>query len=45
MGIVPSEEKIAYYRKSGVTEALLRLPSAARDEVMPVLDEHAGNLT
>ena len=41
MGIVPSEEKIAYYRKSGVTEALLRLPSAARDEVMPILDDYA----
>jgi len=38
MGIVPSEEKLAYYEQIGVTEALLRLPSAPRDEVLPVLD-------
>jgi len=30
------------YRDSGVTECVLRLPSAARDEVMPVLDEYAA---
>jgi len=28
----------------GVTEAVLRVPSAGRDEVMPVLDEYAGYL-
>ena len=38
MGILPSEKKLDYYREVGVTEAVLRLPSAPRDEVMPVLD-------
>ena len=41
MGVFPSEEKLAYYREVGVTETVLRLPSAPRDEVMPVLDEYA----
>lgn len=41
MGVFPSEEKLAYYREVGVTETVLRLPSATRDEVMPVLDEYA----
>ena len=40
MGIFPSDEKLGYYRDSGVTEAVLRLPSAPRDEVMPVLDDY-----
>jgi len=39
MGIHPSAEKLAYYREIGVTEAVLRVPSAPRDEVMPVLDD------
>jgi len=38
MGIQPSNEKLDYYRSLGVTEAVLRLPSAARDVVLPVLD-------
>jgi probable F420-dependent oxidoreductase len=41
MGVVPNEEKLAYYAEGGVTEVVLRLPSAPRDEVMPVLDEFA----
>ena len=41
MGVFPSDEKLAYYREVGVTETVLRLPSAPRDEVMPVLDEYA----
>ena len=44
MGVFPSEEKLAYYRESGVTECVLRLPSAPRDEVMPVLDDYAKYL-
>lgn len=39
MGIFPSPEKMDYYREAGVTEAVLRLPSAPRDAVLPVLDE------
>lgn len=41
MGIHPSDEKLAYYREVGVTEAVLRIPSAPRDGVMPVLDAYA----
>ncbi len=44
MGIHPSERKLDYYREIGVTEAVLRVPSAARDEVLPVLDEFAAYL-
>ena len=40
MGIFPSDEKLNYYREVGVTEAVLRVPSASRDEVMPVLDDY-----
>jgi probable F420-dependent oxidoreductase len=39
MGIEPSEQKLAYYREIGVTEAVLRVPSALRDQVLPVLDD------
>ena len=38
MGIVPNEDKLAYYRESGATEAVLRLPSASREKVLPRLD-------
>ena len=40
MGVFPSDKKLSYYQEIGVTEAVLRLPSAPRDEVMPVLDEY-----
>src|SRR5512145_2205179 len=38
MGVFPEEGKLAYYREQGVSECVLRLPSAPRDQVMPVLD-------
>ncbi len=41
MGVVPDEGKLEHYASIGVTEAVLRLPSAPRDAVMPVLDEYA----
>ena len=41
MGVLPSPEKLAYYRETGVTETVLRIPSAPRDVVMPVLDGFA----
>jgi probable F420-dependent oxidoreductase len=44
MGVLPDREKIAYYESLGVTEAVFRLPSAARDEVLPVLDDFAQYL-
>jgi probable F420-dependent oxidoreductase len=41
MGVLPDRAKLDYYASLGVTEAVLRLPSAPRDVVMPVLDECA----
>ena len=38
MGVLPDAAKLAHYASIGVTEAVLRLPSAPRDVVMPVLD-------
>jgi probable F420-dependent oxidoreductase len=38
MGVEPSPEKLAHYAEVGVTEAVLRLPSAGRERVLPVLD-------
>ena len=38
MGVLPDADKLSYYASIGVTEAVLRLPSAPRDEVLPVLD-------
>jgi probable F420-dependent oxidoreductase len=39
MGVHPDPEKLAYYESLGVTEAVLRVPSAGRDDVLPVLDD------
>jgi probable F420-dependent oxidoreductase len=44
MGVFPEEGKLAYYREQGVTECVLRLPSAPRDRVMPVLDDYARHV-
>jgi probable F420-dependent oxidoreductase len=41
MGIQPTREKLDYYASVGVTEAVVRLPSAPRDEVLPLLDAYA----
>ena len=41
MGVLPDAAKLAFYQKLGVTEAVLRLPSAPRDVVLPRLDEYA----
>ena len=45
MGILPDTQKLEYYASIGVTEAVLRLPSASRDEVMPLLDDYARYLS
>jgi probable F420-dependent oxidoreductase len=42
MGVLPDARKLDYYASIGVTEAVLRLPSAPRDAVMPVLDSYAA---
>jgi probable F420-dependent oxidoreductase len=44
MGVFPDDAKLDYYREVGVTEAVLRLPSAGRDAVLPVLDRYARYL-
>ena len=41
MGVLPDEAKLDYYAKTGATEAILRLPSASREKVLPRLDEYA----
>lgn len=44
MGVLPDAAKLAFYASIGVTEAVLRLPSAPRDVVMPLLDDYARHL-
>jgi len=44
MGVFPDPGKLDYYREIGVTECVLRLPSAPRDQVMPVLDQYSSLL-
>jgi probable F420-dependent oxidoreductase len=41
MGVLPDPAKLDHYASLGVTEAVLRLPSAERDTVLPVLDRYA----
>ncbi len=40
-GSTPDPRKLEYYASIGVTEAVLRVPSAAADVVLPLLDEYA----
>ncbi len=40
MGVFPEAGKLDYYRELGVTECVLRLPSAPRERVLPVLDDY-----
>ncbi|MEM9177874.1 MAG: LLM class F420-dependent oxidoreductase [Myxococcota bacterium] len=44
MGVFPTDEKLGYYEDTGVTECVLRIPSAPRDEVLPVLDDYVQYL-
>jgi probable F420-dependent oxidoreductase len=41
MGVFPDEGKLDYYRETGVTECVLRLPSGPREQVLPALEEYA----
>ena len=41
MGVLPTPEKLDHYRSIGCSEVVLRVPSAPRDAVMPVLDDFA----
>ena len=45
MGILPTAEKLDHYRELGVTESVLRLPSAPRDQVLPILDNFTHHLS
>jgi probable F420-dependent oxidoreductase len=40
-GAVPDDAKMARYAEIGVSEVVVRIPSAERDEVLPLLDRHA----
>ena len=44
LGVLPDPKKLAYYESIGVTEAVFRLPSRPRDEVLARLDEFAKYL-
>jgi probable F420-dependent oxidoreductase len=43
-GTLPNPAKLEHYREIGVTEVVLNLPSAGRDDVLHALDEHAQYL-
>ncbi len=45
MGVLPDARKLAWYAEIGVTEVVLRLPSAGRESVLPRLDEYAKFLS
>ncbi|MFI0409652.1 TIGR03619 family F420-dependent LLM class oxidoreductase [Actinomadura sp. 3N508] len=40
-GTEPTPQKLGYYATLGIEEVVLRLPSAGRDTVLPLLDEYA----
>ncbi|TDB83321.1 TIGR03619 family F420-dependent LLM class oxidoreductase [Actinomadura sp. KC216] len=40
-GTEPTPQKLDYYATLGIEEVVLRLPSAGRDTVLPLLDEYA----
>ncbi|WP_208027075.1 LLM class F420-dependent oxidoreductase [Rhabdothermincola sediminis] len=43
-GSIPDPGKLEHFERIGVTECVFRLPSATRDEVLPVLDRWAALL-
>jgi probable F420-dependent oxidoreductase len=43
-GTVPDPGKLEYYESLGVTEVVLHVPSAPRDQVLPVLDAYSKQL-
>jgi probable F420-dependent oxidoreductase len=40
-GTIPDAGKLEYYASIGIEEVVLRIPSASREVVLPVLDEYA----
>ena len=43
-GSLPSAEKLEHFARIGVTEVVFRLPSAPRDQVLPILEQQAALL-
>ena len=41
-GSIPDHGKLDHFEKIGVTECVFRIPSAPRDEVLPLLDRQAA---
>jgi probable F420-dependent oxidoreductase len=41
-GSVPDHGKLDHFERIGVTECVFRIPSAPRDDVLPILDEQAA---
>jgi len=44
-GSLPTAAKLSHFAEVGVTECVFRLPSAERDVVLPILDDHAELLS
>jgi probable F420-dependent oxidoreductase len=44
-GSIPTPAKLEHFRSIGVTECVFRLPTAGRDEVLPILDQQAELLS
>lgn len=42
LGSIPDHDKLDHFERIGVTETVFALPSAGRDVVLPVLDQHAA---
>jgi hypothetical protein len=40
-GSIPDAGKIDHFESIGVTEVVMRVPSAGREEVLPILDRQA----
>ena len=43
-GTVPTDQKLDHYRRLGIEEVVLRVPSGKGDEMLAVLDRHAAYL-
>jgi hypothetical protein len=44
VAVVPDHGKLDHYQEVGVTECVFGLPSAGRDDVLPLLDKYAALL-
>jgi probable F420-dependent oxidoreductase len=42
-GTLPTARKLDYYASLGIQEVLLRVPSATRDTILPILDRYAAD--